>query len=131
MTQYLTLGPANPLIFNYLDVMFHKEHLTTPYQKFYIPPYPYCVHGRVAYSMSQPPIRFGMLGCPPRVSVAGPRKSMANLDKRKCLTPCHNPLSPSHNPFNILDIFYSQLKLKQNGVKFQSTRSTCTNCFIR
>ena len=71
------------------------------------------------------------VGVSPQCLRDRPWKSVANLDKRKCLTSCHNPLSPSHNPFNILTFFYSQLKLKQNGVKFQSTRSTCTNCFIR
>jgi len=52
-------------------MMFHKEHLTTPLPKILHSPHSYCIHGRVAYSTSQPPIRIGMLGVAPRVSVAG------------------------------------------------------------
>jgi len=30
------------------------EHLTTPSKKFYIPPHPFCIYGRVAYFPLKP-----------------------------------------------------------------------------
>jgi hypothetical protein len=91
---------------------FHMELSLAKNTKFYIAPHPLCMYGRRGYSTSQPPVRVGMLGCVPSACVAGLGNLWQILAKENVSHPVITLSHPSHNPFNILDIFYSQLKPK-------------------
>jgi len=93
-------------------MMFHKEHLTTPLPKILHTPTPYCVHGRVAYSISQPPIRIGMLGYSPSACVAGLGNLWQILAKENVSHPLVTLSHPVITLFTLLTIFLFTIKAK-------------------